>query len=1291
MNSQDVFRKREFIEKAEVGKFSQQIVKLVRAIEKGEEINKDEYTQISEPAFKFILEDLPQLPEEEREIVISYLLLAPSPQRQDEIIKIVKNLFSLSKERIREKTVDLVVDFMIYSSLQNLLRQDEFDALLRFFENPENQERYPEVFKNLLEKILKENRINLFFKIFANPQNQERYPEYKETLLKIIERLISENGEGIFKLYEFFERSESREKYADYFIHFIEKLLEVIEKSSEDNYLAELTLKSILNFFRFYFDASERVKYKEYIEKFLYHALENHMFSKSSLILEEVIHFFISTDNQMNFPQYFKKLIHIVSSNHPDLINHTTLMLNCWRKILLNPQTYDMFSRELEMLIEALEEDYFFDIFEHPHIQQKCPTIAYIKLEKILDRFIYFIKKDFTDKTNTRRQEYLCKKLLKFFSYTENQQRFSNFFKECLEIINQKPFQYLIHMKDFFANVENQYRFSEYFERLLEFCTESWDSKDLDIPLLLLKDSPLQSRYDNLLKKILERAIEKKRYNAIFKFFENLQNQERYSFYLEKAVMKIIDEDKDPDLFSWFFKNPENQNKNPKLVEIILSKAFDEETDYSCIISYIFENAENQDRYRKDFEEIIEKALINDYYYYRYRYLFIKIFRNPDNQIKYQKYFKEFLKKIDSDWLVLDIFEDPKSQRLVREEKPLDIRNKLYRSLIRVSDENLRILIRNLFNRYLLEENPLSLILLSPTEDIPIFITARLLNIDPLVIKSWNFTEYEKETLLPIFISLILSGVKFKFPFIFNPRYKETKPKEILRRLKEKIISYFLNLNLILLISEIVKEDFISQHFEKIDEICQKYSLEQTTKEIPFNALKEILTSVKEIKKKIREQFRKILYLNEEVLDSEIDKFLKECKYLNTILTLALHYHNIYKEGLPLLGEVLSAVIQGRYYEWRYDLNSDIVRKQLAPILENHSEDDLVRIVEKWKASYFYFKIQRGEKTTKESKAKPSINWEEILGYLRNQIINHGHFNGLFNLGEFSKFNEEDRGTLVRYLHYYLLEEDLPTLNLEEVKKFLQDRNISENKIKILIGIITLFKEIKIGKKTPKEIKSMIDRLEKNIDDELKTVVAIGQDIFGYLCQQLDEVIKKDTYNQKIKREILVSYFTEHPRTLLEIGHYPVSTCQDFASTGDLNTHLLGYITDAHIRALVVRRIELSENIDIDEEKLNNSEIIIDENNEEILINLPTGQIIKAKISKPVARRIIILGRIDNKPAILLEPIYYIGVPINILEELMQKSLEKFKKEFPEVIINDTGDDFETAPSYNPAGFYRDI
>jgi len=1130
----------------------------------------------------------------------------------------------------------------------------------------------------------------LFFKIFADHQNQERYPEYKETLLKIIKRLINENRESLFKLYEFFKRPESREKYADYFAHFIEKSLEVIEKSSEDYDIAELTLRNILNFFRCYFDTSEQAKYKGYIEKFLCHALENPVFSKSFLILEEVINFFISTDNQINFPQYFKKLIHIVSSDHLDRINHPTLMMNYWEGILLNPQTYDMFPQEIEMIIENLEEDYFFEIFEHPHIQQKCPTIAYIKLEKILDRYINFIKMNFKDKSDTIRQGSICKKLFKFFSYTENQQRFSKFFKECLETINQKT-RYLIYMKDFFANVENQYRFNEYFEALLEFCIEGWGSKDLDIPLLLLKDSPLQSRYDNLLKKILERAIEKKRYYTIFMFFENLQNQEKYSAYLEKTVMKIIDEDKSPNLFSWFFKNPENQNKNPKLVEIILSRAFDEEADYSYIIYHILKNAENQDKYKKYLEEIIERALTDDDYYFRYTNLLEEIFKNPSNQKKYQEYFKEFLKKIDSDFFVLNIFMNPESQRLIKEEVLLDIRNKLYRSLIRISDENLRTLIRNLFNRYLLEENPLSLILISPTEDVSIFITARLLNIDPFVIKSWNFTEYEKETLLPILVSLILAEVKFKFPFIFNPRDKETKPKEVLNRLKAKIINYFLDLSLILLISKIVKKDFISPHFEKIDEICRKYSLGQTTKEIPFNALKEILASVEEIKKKIREQFREILYLNEEVPDSEIDKFLKECKYLNTILTLALHYHNIYKEGLPILGEVFSGVIQSRYYEWRYDLNSDRVRTQLAPILENHSEDDLVLIVEKWKATYFHFKIQKEEKTAKESKAKISINWKEILGYLRNQIINHRHFNGLFNLGEFKKFNEEDRGTLLRYLHYYLLEESLPTLNLEEVKKFLQDRNISENKIKILIGIITLFKEIKIGKKTPKEIKSMIDRLEKNIDDELKTVVAIGQDILGYLCQQLEEMTKKDTYNEEVKREVLVSYFTEHPRTLLEIGHYPVSTCQDFASTGDLNTHLLGYISDAHIRALVVRKIELLENIDINEEKLNNSEIMIDENNEEILINLPTGQIIRAKISKPVARRIIILGRVNNKPAILLEPIYYIGVSINILEELMQKSLEKFKKEFPEVIINDTGYDFETAPSYNPAGFYRDI
>ena len=136
----------------------------------------------------------------------------------------------------------------------------------------------------------------------------------------------------------------------------------------------------------------------------------------------------------------------------------------------------------------------------------------------------------------------------------------------------------------------------------------------------------------------------------------------------------------------------------------------------------------------------------------------------------------------------------------------------------------------------------------------------------------------------------------------------------------------------------------------------------------------------------------------------------------------------------------------------------------------------------------------------------------------------------------------------------------------------------------------------------------------------LERVEAVNQDFLGYLSDILKQAEKPKEVT--IKRKLFLSYLTDHPKSLLEIGKYPIPTYQNYELKGELNKKLLGYVFDAHIKAVLVKKVELEKDTDI--EILNKSEIQLDENKETILIKTPDKKEIQGKISKSVTRRIII-------------------------------------------------------------------
>jgi ferritin len=452
------------------------------------------------------------------------------------------------------------------------------------------------------------------------------------------------------------------------------------------------------------------------------------------------------------------------------------------------------------------------------------------------------------------------------------------------------------------------------------------------------------------------------------------------------------------------------------------------------------------------------------------------------------------------------------------------------------------------------------------------------------------------------------------------------------------------------------------------------------------------LTEIKGLEKRIIEKIKELLKISQDIEDKKIFNFIKECTYFPLIFTLASHYSKIYRNGLPLLGKITSSLIKDPtleyYFQMRYDLNDRITRKQLNPLLEGKSPEEYPQIIEKWRNPYYTFKILSQKE--RERIETTEIDWDQVWDHIKSQTYGDKHYEQLFELEEFKNLEEENKNKIIEIIDV-LFSSDKKTINFGELREILQEK-LNEKKINILIGYFQLLRDISLKQKTPKEILNKIERLNKNIQQnwqEFGQLVMWQQDIYNYLTQ----LIKEQEKERKIirKQTILLSYLTDHPKILFEIGKYPVSTCQDYESTGDLNKKLLGYVFDAHIKALVLREIEIETEEEINEEDLNQAKVEIDEEKGTIIITLPNGKTFEGRISKPIARRIIMLGKKERKATLLLEPIYSRrGRGDKTYKEILAAPLEKIRREL-NLEITESGKGIDLPGSHNPAGYYRDI
>jgi len=194
------------------------------------------------------------------------------------------------------------------------------------------------------------------------------------------------------------------------------------------------------------------------------------------------------------------------------------------------------------------------------------------------------------------------------------------------------------------------------------------------------------------------------------------------------------------------------------------------------------------------------------------------------------------------------------------------------------------------------------------------------------------------------------------------------------------LIEYFRTLNFLIGLKQIIKDINTEDHFQKIRKIVEKYQIIQTTLEVNYSFLREIILEIRKLKKIILENIRELIHLNKEITNEELMTFIEKSKYFPIILTLALHYLRVYPIGLDLLRKIVSLIIKGDYFDRRYDLNNEITKEQLNPLLKGKNPEEYEQIIKRWRNYYFTFKVLIKE-TSKEIEYQ-ELDWDQVLRYL---------------------------------------------------------------------------------------------------------------------------------------------------------------------------------------------------------------------------------------------------------------------------------------------------------------------
>ncbi len=662
----------------------------------------------------------------------------------------------------------------------------------------------------------------------------------------------------------------------------------------------------------------------------------------------------------------------------------------------------------------------------------------------------------------------------------------------------------------------------------------------------------------------------------------------------------------------------------------------------------------------------------------------------------------------DTDYMaVVDFFNESNVQNF--SSATTDMANKVVN---RISDHMLRAKSLGLLRTYLTDETLPTTLLESVPADLVITVVAfKLLGVDENVVRSWQLDEENITSLLPSLIHLAeMPANRNMFADIalpFVPRTRESGRKVLV----EKITQW---LNKLDFLNKVPKElggkELVEDHLENIKTLQKEHAISDATNTIDLTVLRKFQTELQSMGGQLVEKLTQLIRLKEGISYAQVEQFIKDWNGdISCVIILSAHYSTSYDDGLTYLGQKITEIIEGQAESNRYDLSNQLTKQQLQPLLRNPEVIEQEKAIAVWKDPAYSLKIESSQ--VKKAAVSDYDLTQKVSAELRQRVTTQGHFHAekLQELIVGSTSVEQAQKITQLITACVQINTEQPKNLIGQVVQELKQSSLSKERQTLIMGLAQLLREISLGRESASNLANTAQKLVAKITNEwpeLAEIDLINQDLKVYVTNEFDAADKESA--QVSRAELFVCYTTDNPKTLLEIGRYPNSgSCQNYESTGSYNTGLPGYVFDAHIQAACISSVTLPDVLQNNPEALTNASLSdVDLNLGTAQLRLESGKTFAVKISKPIARKMILLASSTNNeradmPTLLAEPTYADpGVADATIEQTLEDTItakrSALSKQLGLPVLGNTdaksgGYMTTIAGSHNPNGHYNDL
>ena len=454
------------------------------------------------------------------------------------------------------------------------------------------------------------------------------------------------------------------------------------------------------------------------------------------------------------------------------------------------------------------------------------------------------------------------------------------------------------------------------------------------------------------------------------------------------------------------------------------------------------------------------------------------------------------------------------------------------------------------------------------------------------------------------------------------------------------------------------------------------------------NIFKEITRARAQIVKLFKESVG-IEHINAEQFHTFAERWNNE---INSIIILSSRLDD-YAEVKSLLSTIVLSEIQGLTPEHRYNVDDPLITEQLNPLLAGQPQERHSAIINGYHEGVRLLTTIDKEHTVTKQKTAFQFD-EELSERLSSDLVQHDHLSQIFSLEVCETLSDDQKQRLKDFVASPLAPEVTPEITNPNTFFSEYAHYIPHEYLVALVKIRQLFKDLTGGEKTAESLKSGIDRLTTTLPDDVKQLAFVKRDIGEFLSSHIGAQAGSEVREITNKKQYLVSFTTDHPKLLLEIGKYPANSgsCQNYEYDAiEFPVSLPGYVRDAHIQAIVVCELVT------DEEPL---EILsIDEGRSLVTALFPPNTKRTVKMDKPVARSMIFLGSKNDQGVFVHQQDY--SEP-GAIEKKTARSIEESTLD---ALIDKLNDDHDLslrkrnsdekgimiAGSHNSEGHYNDI